>query len=858
MAGNGREIKTILSLDGETAYKKAISGINKDLAVLASELKNATAGMNKNSDAEKMAIAQKDNLNKKIDVQKQKISEIKNALEQSEKAYGKNDNRTKEYAIQLNNAEASLKKMESELRQTEKSLDSMEGELKDNEKAAKDTGKAVEKTGDDAEGATRDFSKFGDALKSIGTGIGAAAVTSLKAVGAAVAAVSAAAAAAAVKLGKEVISEYGKLEQSLGGSEAVFGKYAIAIQKTGEDAYRTMGVTQNKFLETANIMGALFQGSGLDQQRSMEMTEKAMQRATDMASVMGIDVQTALDSVAGAAKGNFTMMDNLGVAMNATTLQAYATGKGLDFVWSTASQADKAEMAMQMFFERTEQYAGNFEKEATQTISGSIGLLKAAAGSLVAGLGNANADIQKMTQNLVDAFDAVLANIVPVLENIVSVLPGVVSSLVGALGKMLPTLLATAAGLFTSIITEIANLLPTLIPVVVEAATQLLQSAIDAIKNNQEALSEMVVTVVTNIVGFILSALPQLLTAGVEILTSVIQGIAEAIPDLIPALTSAIETIIGAVTSNLPLVLQAGIEILLAVVTGIGNALPTLIPMIIDAVIMIVNTLVRNLPMIISAALQVILALVQGLAAALPTLIAYVPELLRAIWGTLTANLPMIISAAIEIIVALAMGLVSATGEIIKAIPAIISAIIDTFANTDWGAIGSAIINGIKAGVMNMGANLVNSVKDVASNAVNGVKNFLGIKSPSRVMRDQVGKMMMAGMEDGIEGEESSLVNAAKNVTSEIVGSFKKANEDMNAALTLPSSVREQYSLSGSAGVASGGTSSSNNTQNSYVYNITVPGGIPASDGEKRRLAQLIEETRRNAQKAKGVVPAWA
>ena len=63
-----------------------------------------------------------------------------------------------------------------------------------------------------------------------------------------------------------------------------------------------MGVSQSQYLATANKMGALFQGSGVDQQKSLELTEKAMQRAADMASVMGIDMQMALDSVAGAAK----------------------------------------------------------------------------------------------------------------------------------------------------------------------------------------------------------------------------------------------------------------------------------------------------------------------------------------------------------------------------------------------------------------------------------------------------------------------------------------------------------------------------------------------------------------------------
>ena len=230
-------------------------------------------------------------------------------------------------------------------------LNKMESELKDNKTALKDAGKAADDSGPK-------FEKLGSILKGAGV---------------AMAAVAAAAGAAAIKMGKEVVKAFGELEQNLGGSEAVFGEYAKSIQKTGEDAYKNLGVSQSDYLATANKMGALFQGSGVEQQKSLELTEQAMQRAADMASVMGIDMQVALDSVAGAAKGNFTMMDNLGVAMNATTIEAYA-GKGLDFVWNKASQAEKSELAMQMFFENTEQYAGNFAKESTQTVTGSWAL----------------------------------------------------------------------------------------------------------------------------------------------------------------------------------------------------------------------------------------------------------------------------------------------------------------------------------------------------------------------------------------------------------------------------------------------------------------------------------------------------
>ena len=182
-----------------------------------------------------------------------------------------------------------------------------------------------------------------------------------------------------------------------------------------------------------------------------------------MASVMGIDVQIALDSVAGAAKGNFTMMDNLGVAMNATTIEAYALSKGLDFTWASATNAEKAELAMQMFFENTSQYAGNFAKESEQTVSGSIGLFKAASESFIAGLGNADADMAKLTANMIDAFDSVIVNVTPILENLVGAVPQALGSIMDAIVTMAPSLVDTASGLFDQVLAVVVDSLPGLV-----------------------------------------------------------------------------------------------------------------------------------------------------------------------------------------------------------------------------------------------------------------------------------------------------------------------------------------------------------------------------------------------------------
>jgi hypothetical protein len=99
----------------------------------------------------------------------------------------------------------------------------------------------------------------------------------------------------------------GDLEQQIGGTEAVFGEFATTVQDKAAKAFDQMGVSANDFMATANKMGALMQGSGISVEDSMDLSTKAMQRAADVASIMGIDINDAMNSIAGAAKGNFTI-----------------------------------------------------------------------------------------------------------------------------------------------------------------------------------------------------------------------------------------------------------------------------------------------------------------------------------------------------------------------------------------------------------------------------------------------------------------------------------------------------------------------------------------------------------------------
>lgn len=191
---------------------------------------------------------------------------------------------------------------------------------------------------------------------------------------------------AGLGLGKIIgdsIMSGGELEQQLGGVEVVFSEHAEAMKKTAATAYRDMGLSEAEYLAKANKMGALFGGSGFDMSYAASMSQQVMQRASDVASIMGVDVKDAMEAVTGAAKGNFTMMDNLGVAMNDTTLQAYAQEKGLGKLETTQQ---KVSAAMQMFLDKTEYAAGNYARE-NDTFSGSLTTAKAQLENMTADLG---------------------------------------------------------------------------------------------------------------------------------------------------------------------------------------------------------------------------------------------------------------------------------------------------------------------------------------------------------------------------------------------------------------------------------------------------------------------------------------
>ena len=341
-----------------------------------------------------------------------------------------------------------------------------------------------------------------------------------------------------------------------------------------------MGVAQSEYLATANKMGSLFQGSGLSQQRSLELTTKAMQRATDVASVMGIDTSQALESIAGAAKGNFTMMDNLGVAMNATTLEAYAAGKGINFVWNKASNAEKAELAMQMFFEKTEQYAGNFAREAESTLSGSIGMTQAAMQTLKENLGNSEADLEPMIMNLLNSVKAVVRNAAPVVQNVINAIleqtpsllnagAQMVNSLIdGLVSNLAPILSGAVDVVFTLVDGIVANLDP-----IMQAAVTLIVVLVGALADNIDKVIDAAFTLVDSLVNALLQDdnLSKILNSAVRLVIEISTGLIANAPRLVPAAFQLIGGIVKGLWDNKGLVVDAIVKVCKAILDGFRN-----------------------------------------------------------------------------------------------------------------------------------------------------------------------------------------------------------------------------------------------------------------------------------------------
>lgn len=307
----------------------------------------------------------------------------------------------------------------------------------------------------------------------------------------------------------------------------------------------------------------------------------------------------------------------------------------------------------------------------------------------------------------------------------------------------------------------------------IKGAFDMLISGYDFIAEHADQIIQMGMGLVTTLVTGITSNYQGLLQAGVN--AAIAFGMAiinydwvglgteliTAIQTMFPSNASELlQPMLDGFTAALPTLLDTGVEVITNLANGILEAAPGLLDTAADLIVQFVDFILQNLPAILSAGTTLLLNLVDGIINALPELAATAAKLVFSLLEALYKNYPSIIKAGFETLGKLIEGILNAIPKLLAAIVKICANVAQEFIKYDWIGLGKNIIQGIIDGVVALGASLINAILKLCSGALDAVKKFFGISSPSKVMANEVGKYIPEGIALGIEKNADAVTDA--------------------------------------------------------------------------------------------------
>ena len=584
---------------------------------------------------------------------------------------------------------------------------------------------------------------------------------------------------------KSALDSFASLEQNIGGVETLFKDSAQKVIDSAENAYKTAGLSANAYMETVTSFSAsLLQSLGKDTEKAADYADRAIIDMSDNANKMGTSMEMIQNAYQGFAKQNYTMLDNLKLGYGGTASEMYrllqdAANLNEEFA-STAKfsmdskghlEANFADITEAIHIVQTEMgITGTTAKEASETISGSIASAKGAFDNFLNGTGSPEA----LAESMVTAGKNVLRGLGEIVPRLLQTLPEVgkliQENLVNSLsGDSMQKIVEAGKNAVMSLIDGMLASVPTIIPV-----------ALNFVKLIAD-------TVITNV--------PTLIQKGYELLSNLVDGFVKAIPEALPKILDFVQGIGDKLAEAAPILIQKGFELLQKLVEGIITAVPILISRVPEIISTFANIINDNFPTILMKGAQLLGQLVLGLIQSIPTLIANIPKIISAIVDTLMAfqwlNLgrgiikflgdgigamkDFVVKKGFEILIGLKntrMNLpstlanigrtaVSGLGNAISAgiswvknaAGNIVSAIVNTIKSIPGGmlSIGKDIVKGLWNGISDMTGWVIDKIQGFGESVLGGIKDFFGIHSPSRVMRDEVGKYMAQGVGVGFE-----------------------------------------------------------------------------------------------------------
>ena len=639
-------------------------------------------------------------------------------------------------------------------------------------------------------------------------GKAAAAAASLVAAG-----VTAVAAGVAAVTGMSM-NAYAAYEQNVGGIQKIFGNmgksledYAAMTGQTVEQcsgkwgqleqaqttvlanadrAYITAGLSANRYMEqVTGFSASLVKSLGGDTVKAAEYADTAMVDMSDNANTFGTAMEDLQNAYQGFAKQNYTMLDNLKLGYGGTKEEmqrlisdAHAVNGAVD---ESSLSFDNIVLAIHTMQEQM-QIAGTTSREAASTIEGSCNMAKAAWENWVTELGKDDADMGKLTTELVESVETAASNIVPRVATIASTaveqLPGVIATLAPVAGEA-----------FMSIADSAMSALSGAFGGLDEIGTQVGPVLYDGIVNGLSFLSGAAADIMSQLGGYLSENLPSIMEQGLNILTGLseslaenvgvlaegaanlivglAQGIADSLPTIIEQAPVIVQNLADAINDNAPTLLGAGIQAIVTLALGIVQAIPTLIaniPAIFSAILAVWSALDW-----LSLGRNAITLLGNGIAGMAGFVSTCGTNIVSAIRGAI-ANLPSTLaSIGRDGISGLGSAIRGAVGFVTSAASSIGSSIMGALSSIPGrvASIGSQIVQGIANGISGAAGVVVNKITGVVGGAIDAAKNLLGIHSPSRVFRKIFGYVMQGaalGIDDTADEPVKSMESAVGKV----------------------------------------------------------------------------------------------
>lgn len=445
-----------------------------------------------------------------------------------------------------------------------------------------------------------------DSANGIGSKLASGLGTAAKVTASAIAAGS----GAVIALTKSATDAYANYEQLQGGVKKLFGDASDQMMQYASEAYKTSGMSANKYMEQAtSFSAALINSYGGDASKAAAQADKAMRAISDNFNTFGGDIQNVQNAFQGFAKQNYTMLDNLKLGYGGTKTEMqrliddaneYAASIGETSDLSIENFGDIVE-AIDLI-QQKQGIWGTTSKEAATTVEGSLGMVRASWENLLAGFANPDADLGSLFDELVESAGYAFENLMPVIEQSLASIGTAVERLVPYINEMLPTLVDQ------------------MLPPIISAASTLVAGLMNALPSIIKALADVAPKVIETIINALIDNLSAIIDSGVEIVIALIDGLIKALPKLIDSVPKLINSIVNTLTSNAPKLAVTAVKLIVALAGGLIRAIPQL---------------VRAIP-------QIIRALVNGLGAGIKEMASAGGNLVSGIWSGFVGKLSWI------------------------------------------------------------------------------------------------------------------------------------------------------------------------------------------------------------------------